>query len=93
MSDLSLKQVSYEGFPIRYFVRDNVPFFCPEDLKTIMEAASQEMGECADKAWDKVEAGRCIFKHEEFFEWFSVQFEGYDYADLAVLPDPLPWEK
>ncbi|MBI9111952.1 hypothetical protein [Maridesulfovibrio ferrireducens] len=91
MRDLSLKQVDFGEFTIRYFVIENVPYFCPEDINAVMATASEEVADDEDVVWDKVEVGRRIFSNDLFFEWFAVQFERFDYAEDIVIPDPLPW--
>ncbi|WP_031480390.1 hypothetical protein [Maridesulfovibrio frigidus] len=105
MSDLSLKQVKYGEFVIRYFVQGNIAYLCPADIFAVMgksadeasaceneaSACENEASACENEAWDKVETGRRIFTDEDFFEWFSVQFDGYDYSDDMNFPLPLPW--
>lgn len=87
----SVMQVVYKDHPIRYYVVGNVAYVCPNDLVPIMKLDSKEIDPAGEKAWDKVEAGRRIFPYFEFFEWFSEQFDRYDYSDDVILPDPMPW--
>ncbi|OEU66408.1 MAG: hypothetical protein BA863_07570 [Desulfovibrio sp. S3730MH75] len=91
MSEFSLKQVKYGEFVIRYFVQGNIAYLCPADVFVVMGKSADEAAAFENEAWDKVEAGRRIFTNEDFFEWFSIQFDGYDYSEDMNFPLPLPW--
>lgn len=91
MSNESVEKVTYKNFDIRYYVVGNVAYICPEDLQAVMQSNSKEIEIGDAKAWDKVEAGRHIFPFFEFFDWFSGEFDSFDYADEVVLIDPMPW--
>ncbi len=91
MGDSSLKQVKYGEFLIRYFVQGNIAYLCPADIFAVMGKSADEAAACEGEAWDKVETGRRIFTDEDFFEWFSVQFDSYDYSSDMDFPLPLPW--
>jgi len=91
MSKTVVKKVIFKKHDIRYYVVGNVAYVCPADLVPIMALDSKEIDISGDKALDKVEAGRKIFPYFEFFDWFSEQFDQYDYSDDVILPDPMPW--
>lgn len=91
MSSVAVRQAVYKNFPVRFYVLDNVAYVCPDDLVPIMAIDDKKIETGDEKAWDKVEAGRRIFPYFEFFEWFSEQFDSYEYSDEVVLPDPMPW--
>ncbi|WP_432735135.1 hypothetical protein [Maridesulfovibrio sp. FT414] len=91
MTAASVKQVVYNDLPIRYYVVGNVAYVCPDDLVPIMALDSKEIITEGEQAWDKVEAGRRIFPFFDFFDWFSEQFDSYEYSDDVVLMDPMPW--
>ncbi len=91
MNSESLKTATYKDFDIRYYVVGDVAYLCPEDLRVVMQSESKEIDMGEEIAWDKVEAGRRIFPYFEFFEWFSVEFDKFDYTDDVVLIDPMPW--
>ncbi|NDV21330.1 hypothetical protein [Desulfovibrio sp. JC022] len=91
MSMSDVKKVTFKKYDIRYYVVGKVAYVCPADLVPIMALDSKDIDIEGDEALDKVEAGRKIFPYFEFFDWFSEQFDQYDYSDDVILLDPMPW--